>query len=61
MYRNVDIFINVFDMKNKNEELAKDLNFYQTCLSAICKHSPSAKVFCLIHKKDLVAEDRSMI
>jgi len=58
MYRNVDIFINVFDMKNKNEELAKDLNFYQTCLSAICKHSPSAKVFCLIHKKDLVAEDQ---
>ncbi|CAI6355459.1 unnamed protein product [Macrosiphum euphorbiae] len=58
MFRNVDIFIFVFDMKNENEELAKDLNFYQTCLSAICEHSPSAKVFCLIHKTDLVAQDQ---
>jgi len=58
MFHNVDIFIFVFDMKNENEELAKDLNFYQTCLSAICEHSPSAKVFCLIHKTDLVAQDQ---
>ncbi|XP_008178652.1 ras-related GTP-binding protein A-like [Acyrthosiphon pisum] len=45
-------------INNENEELAKDLNFYQTCLSAICEHSPSAKVFCLIHKRDLVAQDQ---
>lgn len=45
-------------MKNKDEELSKDLNFYQTCLSAICEHSPSAEVFCLIHKMDLIPQDQ---
>lgn len=58
MFHKVDIFIHVFNMENQNVELAKDLNFYQTCLSAVCEYSPSVEVFCLIHKSDLVAKDQ---
>ena len=35
-----------------------DLHYYQTCLDAILKSSSKAKIFCLIHKMDLIAEDQ---
>ena len=38
-------------------ELDKDIHFYQTCLEYILTYSPNAKVFCLIHKVDLIQEE----
>jgi len=58
IFHNVEVFIYVFDVKNQDEEYAKDLNYYQTCVNCIYKHSPSAKVFCFVHKMDLVAPDQ---
>lgn len=58
IFRNVEVLIYVFDVESRDDELRKDLNYYQTCLSAIYENSPSAKVFCLIHKMDLVTEDQ---
>lgn len=58
IFRNVEVLIYVFDVESRDEELKKDLNYYQTCLSAIYENSPSAKVFCLIHKMDLIQEDQ---
>ena len=39
-------------------DLKKDLHYYRSCLEAIMQNSKDAKIFCLIHKMDLVPEDQ---
>ncbi|XP_014772193.1 ras-related GTP-binding protein A isoform X2 [Octopus bimaculoides] len=56
IFRNVEVLIYVFDVESR--ELEKDMHYYQSCLEAILQNSPEAKVFCLIHKMDLVHEDQ---
>ncbi|OWA53666.1 Ras-related GTP-binding protein A [Hypsibius exemplaris] len=56
IFRNVEVLIYVFDVESR--ELEKDMHYYQSCLEAILQNSPEAKVFCLIHKMDLVQEDQ---
>lgn len=55
IFRNVEVLIYVFDVESR--ELEKDVHYYQSCLEAILQNSPDAKIFCLIHKMDLVQED----
>ena len=56
IFRNVEVLIYVFDVESR--ELEKDIHYYQSCLEAILQNSPEAKVFCLIHKMDLVQDDQ---
>jgi len=56
IFRNVEVLIYVFDVES--HELEKDMHYYQSCLEAILQNSPDAKIFCLIHKMDLVQEDQ---
>ena len=56
VFRNVEVLIYVFDVESR--EVEKDMHYYQSCLEAIMQNSPGAKVFCLIHKMDLVPEDQ---
>ncbi|XP_045471326.1 ras-related GTP-binding protein A isoform X1 [Harmonia axyridis] len=56
IFRNVEVLIYVFDVESR--ELQKDIHYYQSCLEAILQNSPDAKLFCLIHKMDLVTEDQ---
>ena len=56
IFRNVEVLIYVFDVESR--ELEKDMHYYQSCLEAILQNSPEAKIFCLIHKMDLVQEDQ---
>ena len=56
IFRNVEVLIYVFDVES--HELEKDMHYYQSCLEAILQNSPEAKVFCLVHKMDLVQEDQ---
>merc|ERR1712183_248171 len=56
IFRNVEVLIYVFDVESR--ELEKDLHYYQSCLEAILQNSPKAKVFCLIHKVDLIEEEQ---
>ena len=56
IFKNVEVLIYVFDVESR--ELDKDMHYYQSCLEAILQNSPEAKVFCLIHKMDLVQEDQ---
>lgn len=56
IFRNVEVLIYVFDVESR--ELDKDMHYYQSCLEAILNFSPEAKIFCLIHKMDLVPEDQ---
>eukprot|EP00818_Percolomonas_sp_WS_P001724 CAMPEP_0117447756 /NCGR_PEP_ID=MMETSP0759-20121206/7043_1 /TAXON_ID=63605 /ORGANISM="Percolomonas cosmopolitus, Strain WS" /LENGTH=302 /DNA_ID=CAMNT_0005240109 /DNA_START=105 /DNA_END=1013 /DNA_ORIENTATION=+ len=55
IFRNVEVLIYVFDVESK--EIKKDLAYYDECLEAIMHNSKNAKVFCLIHKMDLIPED----
>lgn len=56
IFRNVEVLIYVFDVESR--EFDKDMHYYQSCLEAILNFSPEAKIFCLIHKMDLVQEDQ---
>uniref|UniRef100_A0A2M3ZJ39 Putative gtp-binding protein n=1 Tax=Anopheles braziliensis TaxID=58242 RepID=A0A2M3ZJ39_9DIPT len=56
IFRNVEVLIYVFDVESR--ELEKDMHYYQSCLEALLLNSPNAKIFCLVHKMDLVAEEQ---
>ncbi|KAI8904875.1 Gtr1/RagA G protein conserved region-domain-containing protein [Gorgonomyces haynaldii] len=52
IFRNVEVLIYVFDVESR--EMEKDLEYYSTILQSLNQLSPEARVFCLIHKMDLV-------
>lgn len=56
IFRNVEVLIYVFDVES--HEVERDISYYHTCLEAIQQNSPKAKIFCLIHKMDLIPEDQ---
>lgn len=56
IFRNVAVLIYVFDVESR--ELDRDLHYYQSCLEAMLHNSPESKVFCLIHKIDLVHDNQ---
>lgn len=55
IFRNVEVLIYVFDVESR--EFERDLGVYVSCLDAIRDNSPSARIFCLVHKMDLVQEE----
>ncbi|KAI8377867.1 Gtr1/RagA G protein conserved region-domain-containing protein [Radiomyces spectabilis] len=54
IFKNVEVLIYVFDVESRDWQ--KDLHYYQSCLDAILANSKEARIFCLIHKMDLVPE-----
>eukprot|EP01087_Luapelamoeba_hula_P010074 TRINITY_DN2650_c0_g1_i2.p1 TRINITY_DN2650_c0_g1~~TRINITY_DN2650_c0_g1_i2.p1 ORF type:complete len:321 (+),score=52.97 TRINITY_DN2650_c0_g1_i2:44-964(+) len=56
IFRNVEVLIYVFDVESHN--LKEDMAYYSSCVEAIQQKSDKAKIFCLIHKMDLVPEDQ---
>jgi len=54
IFKNVEVLIYVFEVVSKEPE--KDLDYYKSCLNALEELSPGAKIFCLVHKMDLIAE-----
>ena len=52
----MQVLIYVFDIESR--EVAKDMDYYASCLSAVKANSKNAKVFCLVHKMDLVPEEQ---
>jgi len=56
IFRNVEVLIYVFDIESRENE--KDIKYYRSCLEAIRQNSKDAKIFCLVHKMDLVPEDQ---
>jgi Ras-related GTP-binding protein A/B len=41
----------------ESREVDKDYRNYQNCLEALMQNSQNAKVFCLVHKMDLIQEE----
>ncbi|KAL1915369.1 uncharacterized protein VTP21DRAFT_6827 [Calcarisporiella thermophila] len=59
IFRNVEVLIYVFDVENGDQrEVEKDMDYYQGCLEAIMNNSKDAKIFCLVHKMDLIPEEQ---
>jgi len=56
IFRNVEVLIYVFDIESHN--LRDDMSDYHNCLEAIQQNSPNAKIFCLLHKMDLIPEEQ---
>ena len=60
IFRSVELLIYVFDIESDQPE--KDFDHFCGVLEAIEENSPDARIFILIHKMDLVAqEDREAI
>jgi len=57
IFRDVEVLIYVFDVESKEEEMVKAFENYQMCLNALSENSPDAKIFCLVHKIDLIQEN----
>lgn len=55
IFRSVELLIYVFDIESETPE--KDFDHFSGVLEAIEENSPDARVFVLIHKMDLVAEE----
>jgi len=56
IFRNVEVLIYVFDVESREHQ--KDLRYYGSCVEAIQQNSKDAKIFCLVHKMDLIPEDQ---
>lgn len=56
IFRNVEVLIYVFDVESR--EMEKDMHYYQNCLEGLMEYSKDTKIFCLIHKMDLLQEDQ---
>ncbi|KLO19220.1 hypothetical protein SCHPADRAFT_912823 [Schizopora paradoxa] len=59
IFQNVGVLIYVFDVESR--EMSKDLEYYRDCLEALRKYSPDAVVFLLVHKMDLVRNQKGPI
>jgi Ras-related GTP-binding protein A/B len=55
IFSDVAVLIYVFDIESR--EVPRDLETYSTVIRALHQHSPSANVFCLIHKMDLIQHE----
>ena len=61
MFSDVGVLIYVFDTESRHFNDASstvDLETYAQIINALYQFSPSARVFCLVHKMDLVPNDR---
>jgi len=56
IFRNVAVLIYVFDVEKR--DVQEDLTYFRSCVDALTQHSPDSKIFCLIHKMDLLSEDQ---
>lgn len=55
IFPNVAVLIYVFDIESP--DLEKDFRYYEGCVDALGANSPDSRIFCLVHKMDLVPED----
>ncbi|KAL7275174.1 GTP-binding protein gtr1 [Rhizina undulata] len=55
IFKNVEVLIYVFDIESR--EFDRDLIVYSSCIDALRDNSWNARIFCLVHKMDLVQTD----
>lgn len=55
IFKNVSVMIFVIDVTSTNEQ---DIEDYKKSVELLKKHSEDAKIFCLVHKMDLIPKDQ---
>lgn len=55
IFSNVSVLIFVFDVESR--DLQKDMQYFTAAMKAMQQFSSDARIFCLIHKMDLVPEE----
>lgn len=55
VFSDAEVLIYVFDIESR--EVERDLDTYSQVIGALKQYSPSAMVFCLVHKMDLVQNE----
>ena len=55
VFSDASVLIYVFDIESR--EVDRDLDTYSAVIAALKEHSPTAYVFCLVHKMDLVQHE----
>eukprot|EP01096_Ripella_sp_DP13-Kostka_P007391 TRINITY_DN2688_c0_g1_i1.p1 TRINITY_DN2688_c0_g1~~TRINITY_DN2688_c0_g1_i1.p1 ORF type:complete len:336 (-),score=139.06 TRINITY_DN2688_c0_g1_i1:95-1048(-) len=55
-FRGVSVLIYVFDVESR--DVPQDHSYFEASCKALHQLSPDAKIFCLVHKMDLLPEDR---
>lgn len=55
-FSNVALLIYVFDIESR--EVSSDFSTYTSIVHALGEFSPRAKIFCLVHKMDLISADQ---
>mmetsp|Transcript_41956 Transcript_41956/g.48283 ORF Transcript_41956/g.48283 Transcript_41956/m.48283 type:complete len:312 (+) Transcript_41956:166-1101(+) len=56
IFKGVAVLIYVFAIDSQNR--VDDIDKYKNCLKALQEYSPNAMIFVLVHKMDLIYEDR---
>ena len=55
VFSDAEVLIYVFDIESR--EVERDLETYSLVVRALSEYSPSAHIFCLVHKMDLVQNE----
>lgn len=55
IFKNVSVLIFVFDVESR--DVQKDMQYFTAAIGALQQHSADARIFCLIHKMDLIPEE----
>eukprot|EP00808_Paulinella_micropora_P001201 g79846.t1 len=62
IFRNVEVLIYVFDVETvEPKERKKDLKKFRSCLEAVYDNSKKARIFCLVHKMDLIPKKEERV
>jgi Ras-related GTP-binding protein A/B len=66
LFDNVKILVFVVEAEKKKKNNQQDNNdddilYFNKCVQSLEEHSPDAKIFVLIHKMDLICDDRKQI
>jgi Ras-related GTP-binding protein A/B len=59
IFTNVQLLIYVFDIESPERD--KDIGYFKSALDALKVNSPNAKVFCLIHKMDVILTEEERV
>lgn len=58
LFKNVEVLIYVMDAEAPNEEKNSEMHYLKQCLDHLARNGQlNARIFCLVHKMDLIAEE----
>ncbi|PVZ96466.1 hypothetical protein BB558_007644 [Smittium angustum] len=55
VFRDAEVLIYVFDIESRDQ--TGEFMYFKDCIQSLSQCSPNAKVFCLVHKIDLIKPD----